>query len=67
VLLVTGRRLDELRRAAGDLYFVDGVVRRTARSSIFSPSGHTTVLAPPVPPRYLVIAGDGPPAVRAAR
>ena len=26
VMLVTGRRLDDLRRVAGELHFVDGVV-----------------------------------------
>jgi hydroxymethylpyrimidine pyrophosphatase-like HAD family hydrolase len=30
VVLVTGRILDELRRVAGDLHFVDGVVAETA-------------------------------------
>ena len=29
VLLVTGRILDELRRVAGDLHFVDGVIAET--------------------------------------
>jgi hydroxymethylpyrimidine pyrophosphatase-like HAD family hydrolase len=46
VLLVTGRSLDELRRVAGDLYFVDGVVAENGALVHFPESDHTTVLAP---------------------
>jgi hydroxymethylpyrimidine pyrophosphatase-like HAD family hydrolase len=49
VLLVTGRILDELRRVAGDLRFVDGVVAENGAVLHFPESGHTTALAPPVP------------------
>ena len=35
VILVTGRILDDLRRVAGDLNFVDGVVPKTGRWSTF--------------------------------
>jgi hypothetical protein len=49
VLLVTGRILSELRRVAGDLHFVDGVVAENGAILHFPESGHTTMLAPPVP------------------
>ncbi len=52
VLLVTGRILDDLRHAAGDLHFLDGVVAENGAVIHFPQSDHTTVLAPPVPPRY---------------
>jgi len=53
VLLVTGRSLDELRRVAGDLHFVDGVVAENGAIVHFPESGHTTVLAPRVPPEFV--------------
>ena len=53
VLLVTGRILDELRRVAGDLHFVDGVVAENGAVVHFPDSGHTSVLAPPVSQRYV--------------
>jgi hydroxymethylpyrimidine pyrophosphatase-like HAD family hydrolase len=53
VLLVTGRILDELRRVAGDLHFVDGIVAENGAIVYFPHSGHTTVLAPAVPAPYL--------------
>ena len=46
VLLVTGRILDELRRVAGELHFVDGVVAENGAVVHFPDSGHTTILAP---------------------
>jgi hydroxymethylpyrimidine pyrophosphatase-like HAD family hydrolase len=46
VLLVTGRILSELRRVAGDLDFVDGVVVENGAVVHFPDSGHTSVLAP---------------------
>ena len=49
VLLVTGRILDELRRVAGDLHFVDGVVAENGAVLHFPDSGRTAALAPPVP------------------
>ncbi len=49
VLLVTGRILSELRRVAGDLHFVDGVVAENGAVLHFPASDYTTVVAPPVP------------------
>ena len=49
VLLVTGRILDELRRVAGDLHFVDGVIAENGAVIHFPDSGRTSVLAPQVP------------------
>ena len=49
VMLVTGRIFDDLRRVAGDLHFVDGVVAENGASVHFPSTGHTTVLAPPIP------------------
>jgi hydroxymethylpyrimidine pyrophosphatase-like HAD family hydrolase len=49
VLLVTGRILDELRRVAGDLHFVDGVVAENGAVLHFPDSGRTSVLAPLMP------------------
>jgi hydroxymethylpyrimidine pyrophosphatase-like HAD family hydrolase len=49
VILVTGRILDDLRRVAGDLRFVDAVVAENGAVIHFPGTGHTTVLAPPVP------------------
>ena len=49
VLLVTGRSLDELRRVAGGLQFVDGVVAENGAIAHFPDSGHTRRLAPPIP------------------
>ena len=46
VLLVTGRILDELRRVAGDLHFVDGVIAENGAIVHFPDSDHTTTLAP---------------------
>jgi hydroxymethylpyrimidine pyrophosphatase-like HAD family hydrolase len=48
VLLVTGRILSELRRVAGDLHFVDGVVAENGAVVHFPDSDHTSVLAPRV-------------------
>ena len=49
VILVTGRILDDLRRVAGDLHFVDGVVAENGAVIHFPGTGHTTILAPPDP------------------
>jgi hydroxymethylpyrimidine pyrophosphatase-like HAD family hydrolase len=51
VLLVTGRTISELRRVAGDLHFVDGIVAENGAVIHFPQSAHTTVLGPPVPPQ----------------
>jgi hydroxymethylpyrimidine pyrophosphatase-like HAD family hydrolase len=49
VLLATGRILDDLRRVAGDLHFVDGIVAENGAVLHFPPSDYTSTLAPPVP------------------
>jgi HAD superfamily hydrolase (TIGR01484 family) len=50
VLLVTGRILDDLRRVAGDLRFVDAVVAENGAVIVYPASGHSVVLgqAPPM-------------------
>ena len=53
VLLVTGRILDELRRVAGDLHFVDGIIAENGAVVHFPDSGHTSLLAPQVPEAFL--------------
>ena len=53
VILVTGRILDDLRRVAGDLRFVDGVVAENGAVIHFPGNGHTTLLAPPVPELFI--------------
>lgn len=53
VMLVTGRTLDDLRRVAGDLRFVDGVVAENGALAHFPDSGLTLPLAPPVHPAFL--------------
>jgi hydroxymethylpyrimidine pyrophosphatase-like HAD family hydrolase len=58
VILVTGRILDELRRVAGDLHFVDAVVAENGAVIHFPGTGHTTVLAPPVPQAFLARLGE---------
>lgn len=52
VLIVTGRSLDELRRVAGDLRVVDAVVAENGAVVHFSDNGHTSLLAPPIPPAF---------------
>jgi hydroxymethylpyrimidine pyrophosphatase-like HAD family hydrolase len=52
VMLVTGRRLDDLRRVAGDLQFVDGVVAENGAVVHFPDGGLTTTLAPPIPSAF---------------
>jgi hydroxymethylpyrimidine pyrophosphatase-like HAD family hydrolase len=46
VLLVTGRILDGLRRVAGDLHFVDGVIAENGAVLHFPYNGRTSALAP---------------------
>ena len=53
VLLVTGRILDELRRVAGDLHFVDGVVAENGAVVHFPDNGRTTMLAPAIPDSFI--------------
>jgi hydroxymethylpyrimidine pyrophosphatase-like HAD family hydrolase len=49
VLLVTGRILDDLRRVAGDLHFIDGVIAENGAVLHFPDSGYTSTLAPRIP------------------
>jgi hydroxymethylpyrimidine pyrophosphatase-like HAD family hydrolase len=49
VLLVTGRILDDLRRVAGDLHFVDGVIAENGAIVHFPDRGTTSIIAPPAP------------------
>lgn len=53
VVLVTGRILEELRRVAGDLHFVDGVIAENGAVVHFPDSGHTSLLAPPIPHAFV--------------
>ena len=53
VALVTGRRLDDLQRVAGELHFVDAVVAENGAVLHFPSSGYTTELACPVSPLLL--------------
>jgi hydroxymethylpyrimidine pyrophosphatase-like HAD family hydrolase len=53
VMLVTGRRLDDLRRVAGKLQFVDSVVAENGALVHFPDGGLTTTLAPPIPPSFI--------------
>lgn len=48
VFLVTGRRLDDLSRVAGDLHFLDCVVAENGAVVYFPDSGYRSVLAPHV-------------------
>jgi hydroxymethylpyrimidine pyrophosphatase-like HAD family hydrolase len=53
VLIVTGRILDELRRVAGDLHFVDGIVAENGAVIDFPASGYSAVVANPAPQNFL--------------
>jgi hydroxymethylpyrimidine pyrophosphatase-like HAD family hydrolase len=53
VLLVTGRILDDLRRVAGELHFVDAVVAENGAVLHFPESEHTTQLAPAIPGKFV--------------
>lgn len=53
VMLVTGRILDELRRVAGDLHFVDGVIAENGAVVHFPDSGHTSTLTSAVPEAFV--------------
>ncbi len=52
VMLVTGRTLEGLRRVAGELSFVDGVVAENGAMVHFPNGGLTAPLAPPLPPAF---------------
>jgi hydroxymethylpyrimidine pyrophosphatase-like HAD family hydrolase len=53
IMIVTGRRLDDLRRVAGNLQFVDGVVAENGALLHFPDGGLTTTLAPPIPAAFI--------------
>jgi hypothetical protein len=53
VVLVTGRILEDLRRVAGDLHFVDAVVGENGAVIEFPDSGYSAVLGQPPPPGLL--------------
>ena len=53
VVLVTGRILDDLRRVAGDLRFVDAVVAENGAVLAYPASGHSMVLGSPPPERFV--------------
>jgi hydroxymethylpyrimidine pyrophosphatase-like HAD family hydrolase len=53
VLLVTGRILDELRRVAGNLHFVDGVIAENGAVLHFPSSERTSALAPSIPESFV--------------
>ncbi|HKT80109.1 MAG TPA: HAD family hydrolase [Vicinamibacterales bacterium] len=53
VILATGRILDDLRRVAGDLHFVDGIVAENGAVIHFPDNGRTTTLAPPLPDSFI--------------
>jgi hydroxymethylpyrimidine pyrophosphatase-like HAD family hydrolase len=53
VLLVTGRILEDLRRVAGDLHFVDGVIAENGAIVHFPDNAHTSTLAPAVPDAFV--------------
>jgi hydroxymethylpyrimidine pyrophosphatase-like HAD family hydrolase len=64
VLLVTGRILSELRKVAGDLHFVDGVVAENGAVIHFPGNDYTRIVAPPLSPRlYGELTQLGIPAV----
>lgn len=53
VLLVTGRILDDLRRVAGDLRFVDAVVAENGAVVVYPLTGHSMVLGSPPPAPFV--------------
>lgn len=55
VILATGRILEDLRRAAGDLHFVDAVVAENGAVVLFPDSGYSTVTGD-APPEALIAA-----------
>jgi hydroxymethylpyrimidine pyrophosphatase-like HAD family hydrolase len=53
VLIVTGRIMEDLRRVAGDLHFVDGVVAENGAVIEFTDSGYSKVIGTPPPANFL--------------
>src|SRR5688572_12126323 len=58
VVLVTGRILSDLHRVADDLNFVDAVVAENGAVIHFPGTGHTTILAPPIPQTFVARLGE---------
>lgn len=58
VVLATGRILEDLRRVAGDLDFVDAVVAENGAVVTFPESGYVTVNGPPPPDSLLAALSD---------
>ena len=52
-MLVTGRRLDDLRRVAGDLRFADAIIAENGALVHYPDGGLTTTLAPRVPASFV--------------
>jgi hydroxymethylpyrimidine pyrophosphatase-like HAD family hydrolase len=50
VIIVTGRILEDLRRAAGELHFADAVVAENGAVISFPASGYTRAASPPADP-----------------
>jgi hydroxymethylpyrimidine pyrophosphatase-like HAD family hydrolase len=57
VILATGRILEDLRRVAGDLHFVDAVVAENGAVVLFPDSGYSTVNGEPPPGALLTALG----------
>jgi hydroxymethylpyrimidine pyrophosphatase-like HAD family hydrolase len=57
VILATGRILDDLRRVAGDLHFVDAVVAENGAVVEFPESGYTDTTGPPPSTAFLEALG----------
>jgi hypothetical protein len=53
VMLVTGRILEDLRRVAGDLHFVDAVIAENGAVIEFPDSGYSTVIGQAPPEEFL--------------
>ncbi len=53
VILVTGRILDDLRRVAGDLHFVDAVVAENGAVVEFPDTGYSRIIGEPPAPELL--------------
>ena len=53
VMIVTGRIVGDLRRATGDLHFVDAVVGENGAVIEFPDSGYSAAVGPPPPPALL--------------
>ena len=53
VIIVTGRIIDDLRKVAGDLHFVDAVVAENGAVIEFTDSGYSKVIGNPPPPSFL--------------